>query len=58
MKLNIEIRRLNEKFNTNNFLGIKYKELSKIKRVWMEESSEDITSNSRDKILTTKAPQV
>ena len=34
------------------------KELSKIKRMGMETSSEDITSNSRDKILTTKTPQV
>ena len=48
----------NEKFNTVNYLGIEYKELSKIKRVLMETWSEDITSNSRDKILTTKTPQV
>ena len=33
-------------------------ELSKIKRVGMEISSEDITSNSRYKIFTTKTPQV
>ena len=58
MKINIEIKRWNEKFNTINFLGIEYKELSEIKRMWMETSSEDITYNSRDKILTTKTPQV
>jgi hypothetical protein len=34
------------------------KELSKIKRMGMETSSEDITSNSRKKILTTETPQV
>jgi len=54
----IKIRGWNEKFNTVNYLGIEYKELSKIKRVWMETSSEDIKYNSRDKILTTKTPQV
>ena len=48
----------NEKFNTVNNFEIKYKDLSKFKSVWMEKSSEDITSNSRDKILTTKTPIV
>ena len=54
----IKIRGWNEKFNTVNYLGIEYKELSKIKRVWMEPFSEKITSNSRDKILKTKTPKV
>ena len=54
----IKIRGWNEKFNPVNYLGIEYKELSKIKRVWIEKSSEDITSNSRDKILTTKTSTV
>jgi hypothetical protein len=54
----IRIRVWNEKFNTVNYLRIEYKELSIINRVGMEISSEDITSNSRDKILTSKTPQV
>ena len=54
----IKIMVWNEKFNTVNNLRIEYKELSKIKRVGMEISSEDITDNSRDKMLKTKTPQV
>jgi len=34
------------------------KELSKIKRVGMETSSEDITYSFRNKILKTETPQV